>query len=133
MQILQGKQLLMLKKFWKVISDKHPPSSHSKNMTTWVHLSLTSITTTLKYLQGENQKKTQRWELKLFYSELDMLIEMIKKSGLQLCVGESFPLTTAPQHLQTYLRDITKIAQKTNKSSNSSFLLKLKTPSENIS
>lgn len=90
MQILQSKKLLMLKKRCRVISDKHPPSGHTKNMT-WVHLSLTSITTTLKYLQGENQMKIQMWELKLFYSELEMLAEMIKKSGLQLRVGECFP------------------------------------------
>lgn len=61
------------KKCWRVVSKKHPLSSHSRNMITGVHLSLTSITTSLWYTKGENQKYTQILELKLFYSQLDML------------------------------------------------------------
>lgn len=44
-----------------------------------------------------------------------MLTEMIKKSGLQLCVAECFPYTTAPQHLQTYYKRYYQTAQKPTK------------------
>lgn len=61
-------------------------------MITGVHLSLTNITITLNY-SGKPEEYTEvRIKIILFrVGYVDMLTEMIKKFGLQLCVSARSP------------------------------------------
>lgn len=131
MQILQSKKLLMLKKCWRVISDKHPLSSHSRHMITGVHLSLTNITITLNY-SGKPEEYTEV-RIKIILFKVGYAYRDDKEIWLTTLCGCTFSLDNSSPTLTNILPEIPPNCPKPNKSCNSSSLLKPKIPSENIS